>query len=170
MDISVNAEVCHDNDAFLDEAADVCLAEAEGSDGQSPFVGATAAEPILEGLDVAQETEHQDVTNTDSDDSAEPSLDAESDSVAASTVIPEEPDWFEVGNSLLAMSQSETAPEPADKTSDSTESTDAVEKQTSPTVEKIVAMGFSDAEKVRSAVAASNGDIQAAIALLIAGH
>merc|ERR1711991_1098852 len=68
VDISVNAEVCHDNDAFLDEAADVCLAEAEGSDGQSPFVGATAAEPILEGLDVAQETEHQDVTNTDSDD------------------------------------------------------------------------------------------------------
>ena len=40
----------------------------------------------------------------------------------------------------------------------------------SPLLERIVAMGFSDTEKVRAALVASDGDIEAAVAVLIAGQ
>ena len=183
MDVSVNSDERVDSDAILDDAAEASLAEAaEGREVNSPFVDVVAAEPELEGLDKDAEIERQDLGN-DNDDSAATSSEADSDAATTSTVVSEEPDWLEVGNSLLAMSQSERAPEASTETSDSTETAGTVETPEearpapssseapmSPLLERIVAMGFSDTEKVRAALVASDGDIEAAVAVLIAGQ
>merc|ERR1711968_305521 len=182
-DVSVNSDERVDSDAILDDAAEASLAEAaEGREVNSPFVDVVAAEPELEGLDEDAEIERQDLRN-DNDDSSATSSEADSDAAATSTVVPEEPDWLEVGNSLLAMSQSERAPEASTEASDSTETAGTVETPEevrpapssseapmSPILERIVAMGFSDTEKVRAALVAGDGDIEAAVAILIAGQ
>merc|ERR1711968_80827 len=183
VDVSVNSDECVVSDAILDDAAEASLAEAaEGREVNSPFVDVVAAEPELEGLDKDAEIERQDLGN-DNDDSAATSSEADSDAATTSTVVSEEPDWLEVGNSLLAMSQSERAPEASTETSDSTETAEtketpeevrpapsSSEASMSPLLERIVAMGFSDTEKVRAALVASDGDIEAAVAVLIAGQ
>jgi len=183
VDVSVNSDERVDSDAILDDAAEASLAEAaEGREVNSPFVDVVAAEPELEGLDKDAEIERQDLGN-DNDDSAATSSEADSDAATTSTVVSEEPDWLEVGNSLLAMSQSERAPEASTETSDSTETAGTVETpeevrpapssseaSMSPLLDRIVAMGFSDTEKVRAALVASDGDIEAAVAVLIAGQ
>merc|ERR1711916_394708 len=80
VDVSVNSDKHIDNNAIVEDAADACLAEAERKKQDSPFVDAVAADPILAGAD----------------------SDSDPDVATPSAVIPEEPDWLEVGNSLLA--------------------------------------------------------------------
>lgn len=178
VDVSVNTEDSVESDTMLGNAADSSLAEAEAERGEenNPFVDAVAAEPILKGLAGDGQVEDQDHTSMDCDENASSSSDAGSDAVPTSAVVPEEPDWLEVGNSLLAMSQSEGKPEASAMTSDPAvierveETQSSKLEASSPLLEKIVSMGFSDTEKVRMAVAASDGDIQAAVSMLVAGQ
>merc|ERR1711871_1852489 len=161
VDVSVNSDKHIDNNAIVEDAADACLAEAERNKQDSPFVDAVAADPILAGSD----------------------SDSDSDVATPSAVIPEEPDWLEVGNSLLAMSQSENVQGAPVTTSESTEDACAEGRQVgvpsapsvgvepvSPIQSKIAAMGFSDKDAVQAALAASDGDIEGAVAILIASQ
>merc|ERR1711871_637894 len=180
VDVSVDSDERVDSDAILDDAAEASLAEAEAEaergEENNPFVDAVAAEPMLKGLAGDGQVEDQDHTSMDCDENASSSSEAGSDAVPTSAVVPEEPDWLEVGNSLLAMSQSEGKPEASAMTSDPAVIERVEENQSSkleassPLLEKIVSMGFSDTEKVRMAVAASDGDIQAAVSMLVAGQ
>ena len=108
-------------------------------------------------------------------------------------MVSEEPDWVEVGNSLLAMSQTgsaaeppeaadpseegvvealaaaappapEVSPSPAPAPAPSTEDVDVL----APLLEQLAAMGFSDTATATAALAASDGDVAAAVAMLIA--
>merc|ERR1712146_648486 len=156
VDVSVNTEDSVESDTMFGNAADSSLAEAEAERGEenNPFVDAVAAEPMLKGLAGDGQVEDQDHTSMDCDENASSSSEAGSDAVPTSAVVPEEPDWLEVGNSLLAMSQSEGKPEASAMTSDPAVIERVEENQSSkleassPLLEKIVSMGFSDTEKV----------------------
>merc|ERR1719498_1964046 len=184
VDVSVNSDKHIDNNAIVEDAADACLAEAERNKQDSPFVDAVAADPILAGSDVDEMAEHQDADEGNGDTTAaKAGADSDSDVAAPSAVIPEEPDWLEVGNSLLAMSQSENVQGAPATTSESTEAACAegrhVDVPSAPSVgvepvssiqSKIAAMGFSDKDAVQAALAASDGDIEGAVAILIASQ
>merc|ERR1711871_820400 len=182
VDVSVNSDKHIDNNAIVEDAADACLAEAERNKQDSPFVDAVAADPILAGSDVDEMAEHQDADEGNGDTTAA-KAGSDSDVAKPSAVIPEEPDWLEVGNSLLAMSQSENVQGAPATTSESTEDTCAEGRQmgvpsapsvgvepVSPIQSKIAAMGFSDKDAVQAALAASDGDIEGAVAILIASQ
>jgi len=83
-------------DSLLDDAVDASLED------QSPFAGAVAAAPLLVG-DLNQEAD------TKPADGASVATPSETGSEAMSNATSEEPDWVQVGNSLLAMSQTGSA-------------------------------------------------------------
>lgn len=184
VDVSVHAQ----EDSSLGDAADASLTsslekeeeqEQEQEGEETPFAGAIAAAPLLKDLNQAPYVVE--------------AADGETPSEASSTVVSEEPDWVEVGNSLLAMSQTgsaaeppeaadpseegvvealaaaappapEVSPSPAPAPAPSTEDVDVL----APLLEQLAAMGFSDTATATAALAASDGDVAAAVAMLIA--
>jgi len=172
-----------EDDSLLDEAADVSLED------ENPFAGAVAAAPLLEDLNRE--------TNIEPADCASTATSSEAGSEAVANATSEEPDWVEVGNSLLAMSQAGNAEdtsesEPTEGGSedakevgevDATPSAPAVSPMPTsapaeassiedvdplaPLLEQLAAMGFTEADGT-AALTASGGDIASAIAMLIA--
>merc|ERR1712164_204889 len=189
VDVSVQAEedelqqdlkedFVEDSESLLNDAPEASLKE------DTPFAGAIAQSPIIADRDEATDVEAADGAST-----AIPS-ETESEATAASAAMTEEPDWVEVGNSLLAMSQTDGCaadlPEggsPEEEAQDSTAAPSAPAPAPSsasaqansiedldplrPLLEQLAAMGFSETAAT-AALAASYGDITAAVAMLIA--